>query len=328
MLSIPAPQTLRLVPAAVVLLALAGGCTSVHKTTPVLEDVAYEIDRWGYGGRFGRELTTDHYEIRTTIDDPVLLEAIPQVVETAYLFYRELVPSAREPEERMQVYLFARREEWVDFTKRFAGPRAQVLLKVRNGGYSERGVSVAEYVSHSITFPLLTHEGFHQYLYHCVDGRIPAWLNEGLAVLCEGQRWSNSGLQEFDPWYNPTRRNALADVILRKELFPLDELLCINAGHVVGGSAREIGAYYGQVWALMLFLREGQEGKYAEPFARLLQTIGQQDLDDFARAAYVSANDGEFNLGRELFRSFISDDIETVEREYKEFLNREILNAR
>ena len=46
---------------------------------------------------------------------------------------------------------------------------------------------------------------------------------------------------------------------MRDEIFSLEELLRINAGHVVGGSTRKVSAYYGQVWALMLFLREGQE---------------------------------------------------------------------
>ena len=320
---------LRWISAAIIGAALVAGCASSKKrTTPVLEDVAYEIDRWQYLGRRGRQITTDHYEVYTTLSDPVLLEAIPQVVETAYLFYRQLVPSAREPQERMQVYLFARRAEWAAFTRHLAGPRAETLLKVRQGGYSERGISVAEYVSHSVTFPLLTHEGFHQYLYHCVGRRVPAWLNEGLAVLCEGQRWGDVGLREFDPWYNPSRRNTLADVMLRDKLFALDELLRMNAGQVVGGSTREIGAYYGQVWALMLFLREGEDGMYAERFTRLLHALGSQDLEHAARAAHLGSSRSDFNFGRELFCGFITDDLATFERQYTAFLEKKILSAR
>jgi hypothetical protein len=249
-------------------------------------------------------------------------------METAYLFYRELVPTAREPEQPMPVYLFARRAEWADFTKRFGPQRARTLLKVRNGGYMERGVTVAEYVSHAVTFPLLTHEGFHQFLFHCAHPHVPAWLNEGLAVLCEGQRWGNAGLTEFDPWHNPQRRNTLAEVLLRDELFSLDELLRINAGHVVGGSTRKISAYYGQVWALTLFLREGEEGKYAEGFARLLNALGSSDLENYARAYHVQSSRQSYNFGRDLFCNFISDDLETVEREYLTFMRQRILGAR
>jgi hypothetical protein len=306
----------------------AGGCASSKSATPVLTDVPFEIQEWEYQGRPGRLVTTEHYKIHATLDDEVLLEALPQAMETAYLFYRQLVPSAREPERHMPVYLFARRGEFASFTKRIAGPRAKTLLKVRRGGYMERGVSVAEYVAHSVTFPLVAHEGFHQYLHHCVSRRVPAWLNEGLAVCCEGQRWSNVGLKEFDPWYNPGRRNTLAEALLRNDIFPLEELLRINAGHVVGGSTREINAYYAQVWALMLFLQEGADGKYADGFARLLNTLGTQDLEPFARAAHLKSTRGPYNYGRELFCNFISDDLETVQGEYVAFMRENVLAAR
>lgn len=306
----------------------AGGCAGPRKNTPVLEDVRFEIKPWRYQGRPGRLLRTEHYEIYTTLSDDVLLAAIPQAVETAYSFYRQLVPTAREPGERMKVYLFAHRSEWASFTRRLAGPRAATLLKVRRGGYSERGVSVIEYVAHSVTFPLLAHEGFHQYLHCCVNRRVPAWLNEGLAVLCEGQRWSDSGLKEFDPWYNPARRNALAETLLRDELLPLDELLRVNAGHVIGESTRRVKAYYGQLWALTLFLREGQDGKYAEGFGRLLESLGSRELEPLARVAQVRSRHPATDFGRAVFCSFISDDLETVEREYVAFMRQKVLGQR
>ncbi len=308
--------------------ALFGGCAGSERTTPVLAEVPFEIDDWQYGKSAGRRIVSEHYEIYTTLSDRVLLEALPQVLEAAYLFYSELVPTAREPEQPMQVYLFARRGEWAHFTRGFGPQRARTLLKVRNGGYMERGITVAEYVSHAVTFSLLTHEGFHQFLFHCAHPRVPAWLNEGLAVLCEGQRWNGAGLAEFDPWHNPRRRNTLAEVLLRDELFPLDELLRINAGRVVGGSTHKISAYYGQVWALVLFLREGEEGKYAEDFTRLLAALGSRELEELARAPQAGSPRRSRNFGRDLFRNFISDDLGAVEREYRAFMRQRFLNER
>ncbi len=308
--------------------ALVGGCTGQRNTTPVLTDVPFEIEDWQYGGSAGRRIASEHYQIFTTLTDRVLLEALPQALESAYRFYRELVPTAREPEQPMQIYLFARRGEWAHFTRRFGPQRARTLLKVRHGGYMERGITVAEYVSHAVTFPLLTHEGFHQFLFHCAHPRVPAWLNEGLAVLSEGQRWDSVGLAEFDPWHNPRRRNTLAEVLLRDELFTLDELLRINAGRVVGGSTRKISAYYGQVWALMLFLQEGADGKYAESFARLREALGSKELEDYARAYHVQSPRRSYSFGRDLFCNFISDDLEAVEREYQTFMRQRILGER
>lgn len=304
-------------------LALSG-CAG-RKTTPALVNVPYSTDEWQFAHNPGYRIETDHYEIYTTLTDHVLVDALPQALESAYRNYRELTPNAREPRERMKMYLFARRGEWENFTRRFGPHRARTLLKVRQGGFTERGVVVAEYVTHAVTFPLLAHEGLHQYLYYCADRRVPAWLNEGLAVYCEGQRWTADGLAEFDPWLNPQRRNTLSELILRNELFSLDELLRMNAGHVVGGSSYKISAYYGQVWALSLFLRDGAEGKYAAGFQRLLETLGSGNLEEIVRAAGGSAGRRPYNFGRDLFTTFISDDLETVEREYRQFMNDRIL---
>lgn len=300
------------------------GCAG-KKTTPALLDVSYDIEEWKFARSPGHRIVTDHYEIYTTLTDRVLVDALPQALESAYRFYRELVPSASEPSEKMKTYLFARRGEWENFTRRF-GPRlATTLLKVRQGGYTQQGIVVAEYVSHAVTFPLLAHEGWHQFLYHCAYPRVPAWINEGLAVYCEGQRWTADGLAEFDPWLNPHRRNTLAELILRDELFSLDQLLRMNAGHVVGGSSYKISAYYGQVWALMLFLREGAAYKYADGFQRLLEALGSRDLEQYARAEHAATSTGTYNFGRDLFFSFISRDLDVVETEYRQFMKDRIL---
>ena len=89
-------------------LASVTGCASTKKNkTPVLENVPFEIDAWQYAGNSGRQIISEHYEIYTTLTDRMLLEALPQVVESAYRYYRELVPTAREPRQRMKMYLFA-----------------------------------------------------------------------------------------------------------------------------------------------------------------------------------------------------------------------------
>jgi len=319
------PRSLRATMIVAVLGLSVWGCSAARQPEPV----PYDIEPWRFGRTEGQKIITPHYEVHTTLTDRVLLETFPELIERAYARYRELVPPAHEPEERMRVYLFATRPQWVAFTQRFTGPRAGTFLKVRGGGYSEDGVSVIQYVAHQVTFPLLAHEGFHQYLHHCVNGAVPAWVNEGLAVASEGQRWTGSGLQAFDPWYNPVRRNQLAEALLRDRLFPLPELLGTHAGNVVQETSVRVATYYAQVWGLVLFLEEGANGKYADGFRRLLQSLSAPDLEQRLLAESVfSEQRTELSRGEALFRSFISDDLEAVEREYVVFLRQRILNER
>lgn len=319
--ALAASGSARAVAALVWVVAALGGC-AVQKAR---EPVQFESEAWTFARKPGHKLTTAHYEIYTTLSDEVLVNALPDFVEAAFDNYRKLIPPAKEAEERMQVYLFATRGQWEAFTRRFTGPRAAVFLKVRNGGYSERGVSVIEYVAHQVTFPLFAHEGFHQYLHHYVNEQIPSWLNEGLAVYCEGQRWGTTQLNVFDPWYNPKRRNDLAEALIAKRLHPLSELLQTNAGRIIEGSDKSVGAYYAQVWALILFLQEGAGGKYAAGFQRLLGELGKADLVQYARAAHIWSESESFNFGEALFRNFVTDDVETAEREYVAFIGERFI---
>jgi len=299
---------------------LATGCVEKR-----VKPVAYETEAWSFGSSPGYKMTTEHYQIYTTLQDSMLVEALPQFVEAAYANYTKLLPPQKPLEKRMDVLLFVRRGEWERFTRRLAGPRrASLLLKVRYGGYSERGVSVIEYVRHDVTFPLFAHEGFHQYLYHQVNAQVPAWLNEGLAVCAEGQRWGSHGVQEFDPWFNPKRRNQLVEALQKDRLHPLSRLLSTNAGEVIQETSTAVSTYYAQLWALILFLREGAGGKYAAGFQRLLDTLHDVDLEQYAKASHIWS-DRPFNFGEDVFRNFISDDLDTVETEYVAFMREKFL---
>lgn len=319
-------RPIALVTTTLLITALAG--CSQRNDSIAATNVEFAQKEWRYRGRPGLQLASDHYIIYTTITKPEMVAWLPQTMETAFAYYKQLIPSARQPTERMPIYLFAARAEFEDFTERTFGPeRAALLNKVRGGGFMEQGITVMEYVNHDATFPIMTHEGFHQYLHHYADSRVPAWLNEGLATLCEGQRWGNAGLKSFDKWHNPIRRNRLAEALLRDDLFPLGQLLRINAGHVVGGSSRKIGTYYAQVWSLILFLQDGENARFAEAFQRMLAEFAEGNLEDDARAAHAMApGNRRYNFGREAFAAFIDEDLAMFEQAYIRFLRERLLN--
>jgi len=307
------------------LLAPLWGCAAPEKRGPA----PHTEEPWSYGGREGRKLITAHYEIYTTVSDAYLVDTFPTLMEAAFARYASLVPPARADAGPMPLYLFATRAEWADFTRRtFPPERARVLLRVRNGGYAEQGVAAMQYVSHAITFPLLTHEGFHQYLHHHVNPRVPAWLNEGLAVYCEGMRWTGDWQVDFDPWQNGLRRNTLAERLVAGRTMPLPDLLRTHAGLVMEGPPSLVGTYYSQVWALMLFLREGADGKYAPALERLTHALGDPDLERRAKAAYITADSGAYDYGEYLFRAFITSDLESFEQEYVAYMRLFALGQR
>lgn len=300
---------------------LGVGCAQTKQAA----QVEYTTETWRFARQDGTKITTPHYAIYTTLSDPVLIDALPTFVETAYQYYQQLIPPAHEPNAPLRIYLFAARGEWEAFTRRFTGERSETFLQIRNGGYAERGVSVIQFVTNGITFPLFAHEGFHQYMQECGTGALPAWLNEGLAVYCEGQRWGMKSIREFDPWFNPRRHNDLAEAIQRDELLPLRELLRTNPGEVIYGTSRSIMTYYAQVWALVLFLQHGADGVYADGFHRMLNNINDPMLSQRAAASFIWSEEDSYNYGEALFRTFISEDIAQVEDQYRAFVRAQFL---
>lgn len=306
--------------------ALGGGLIGCQggSATPALR---YEKQDWQFAGRPGWRITTDHYRIFTTIDDERLVETFPVFIESAFAFYQQLIPRGGAETKPMPLYLFASPSEWRRFTEMsFPEQSARQLTHIRNGGYTFRGIAAMQYVSHATTFPLLAHEGFHQYLYHHVGRRAPIWLNEGFATAAEGFRWQGTDRVTFDPYHNPKRRNQLAQAIVRNRLIPLPTLLEAHPSDFLRRPG-VVDTYYAQAWMLVLFLRDGADGRYRADLERLSAALTEGNLERYARAAFIrSAAGAEYNFDAYLFRSFFGADLVEIERQYVAFMRANVLS--
>lgn len=302
----------------IVLVAMAG-CAS-HPPPP---PVAVEQQDWAApDGTTGIQLLTRHYDLRVTTRDTLLQEYLAPFMETAFAQYALLIPSTRESSERLVVYLFGTRPEWADFTRRTFPAQAHTYLHIHAGGFMDHAsaTTVAYDLRRDRTLSLLAHEGLHQYVARHVPERIPAWLNEGLATQFEA-----FDLRGDRPVFTP-RRNFLRKNHLRAalgpegEFIPLSELLRMHAGEAVVETGQTVRTYYAQVWSMMLFLREGADGKYAEAFGKLLADAGAGRIGTTVsgyRAATpdaASTSDGEV-----IFRRYITEDLGGFMSEYRAF---------
>jgi len=263
---------------------------------PVLPE---EAEPWTFGAMEGRIIETPHYRIYTTVQDALLLEKLPILLETAYQQYLAFLPQAQADEEPLVVYLFGRRSEWETYTRENMGPLAEKYLKIRAGGYSHNGISVAYLLDRYSTFGVLAHEGFHQFASSRLVHRIPAWMEEGLACNFEAHFW-RAGKPDFAPDLNEFRIKALQQALRRDSLFPLSEVLAMDAGQAVARPAEKTATFYAQSWALTRFLQEGRRGKYRPAFRRMLSDAADgANLYSQARAV-------------EIFESYFQEDLETI----------------
>ncbi len=296
-------------------------CMKVE-SPPALES----IEPWDGDYGPGLRLTTTHYEILTTLLDPLMLYRIPPFVESAYYSYNSQLPEPIETGTRFIVYIFADRQQWEQFTKAFAGPQAKLFCKIKAGAYYHNGACVIYNIGRKRTFSALGHEGWHQFNSRLFKYRLPSWLDEGVAMLFEISR-QNNGTFLFEPAKNSDRLMALMRTLTDRERIPLRQLVAMNPGEVLATNESDaLLTFYSQSYALVRFLREADHSRYMKDYRRLLADgmQGNWPLDESDRTIAEDRNQPRtvgWNriVGSQLFRHYICEDFEQIEKEYLAF---------
>ncbi len=241
---------------AIAVMAITVGCGSVRPTKPGYSlMVPVERSTWTYGDALGQKLQTTHYRIHTTSNNRKLLAHLPGFMENAYDHYGQLTDlGGAAPAGKMTTYVMASRRQWAAMTEAVTGPNSRVYLAIENGGYCYRGICVMWDLGHFSTFAIAAHEGMHQFLYHRLTDTMPAWAEEGMAVLAEGFQLGNNAVL-FDPETNPLRQGDLRTALSAGRRLTTEKLLAGDAGDHVARNPARSAEYYGQLWALMLFIR-------------------------------------------------------------------------
>ncbi len=277
----------------------------------------------------GLKLTTQHYEIFSTVTQPLLLRMVPGFIESAYRSYNDQLPQAIDTAYPLPIYLFADRRQWEAFTCDFAGPQASIFCKIKTGAYCLNGACVVYDLGPQRTLAALGHEGWHQFNSRHFQYRLPSWLDEGVAMQFEAGI-GNGGFFRFDPSGNIGRLRALQVTLDQGKSLPLRDLVATSPGEALAtDEAEAVMTFYSQSYALIRFLCEADSGRYLDSYHRLLSDglTGRWPLD---RGAGVTAADRNLprtlpwnrQVGRQLFEHYLGPDLDQLEHEYVAFCHR------
>jgi hypothetical protein len=274
------------------------------------------VEVWNNQYGPGLRLTTAHYEIFTTLLEPSILGRCAGFIESAYKAYNLQLPEPIETRNRFIIYLFADRRQWEDFTNNFAGGQAEIFRRIKAGAYCHNGVCVAYDIGSERTFSVLAHEGWHQFSSRHFRFRLPSWLDEGVAMLFETQ-----------PAKNAYRLGALKKTMSKNKMLPLSELIVTTPGDVLAtDQAEAVMGFYSQSYALIRFLREAGGGERLGDYRRLLADglRGRWPIDEASRKIAADRNIPRnilwnHRVSMVLFREYIGNDYEPVEKEYLAF---------
>ena len=303
----------------------------IEQNLPALESVRGWENEYGEG----IVLRTRHYEIFTTLLDALILKQVPGFMESAYLGYQGQLPKPVNLKSKLRVYLFAERGQWEAFTENFTGGQSHIYKKITKGAYYLNGSCVAYNIGREATFSVLGHEGWHQFNSACFRYRLPSWLDEGIAMLFEKSRYEG-GRFYFEPGKNGGRLGGLKVTLLKGEMISLGRLVALNPGEVLGsGNTEDVMAFYSQAYALVRFLREDGYGKRLNKFHQLLlgglkgewPIKGQLKQMTEDRNIPLTIGWNKF-IGPMLFKHYIDEDFEAIEKEYVAFCRKIVYHVR
>lgn len=280
---------------------------------------------WTFRGQPGAILSTSHFRLFTTqAEAPSTMQALT-ALEAALPVYRSL-GSTPEPKKPLDLYLFSTRGQWEAFTRQLLAENAGPFLAIPRGGYTWS----ARTVLYNLGGPrrhltaLAAHEGWHLYTQSTFAQPLPTWAEEGLATLMEGHRTLEPGLT-FLPWCNTDRFDDLRQAVRQGELASLRRLLTESPAALLDSRAEAPLRYYGQCWALMHFLREGDEGRHAQALKDMIADAAAGRM-----AAHVVAKLGSPRAasllpqarGLAVFEAYFGADLDGLDAQFAQFVAR------
>ncbi|GMV26308.1 MAG: hypothetical protein AMXMBFR58_23390 [Phycisphaerae bacterium] len=280
---------------------------------------------WTFGTRQGRAITLNSYRLFTTVEWPWMLDSMPDFLEGSLRVYTTALGTLPRPSRPMDTYLLETRQQWLELCRSVLGPDDRSFEQIQKGAVTLNGKALLYNVGPRDTFALVAHEGWHQYSQTVLQDPLPVWLEEGIATYMEGFRLNRQRTRaEFQPWRNFERFEALRRASDRRQLLTLEELLNTTPQEELARSDRHALTYYGQIWALVHFLREGEGGKYSQGLADALADAASAGLTHQIQRELGSSAARSHMLrrrGPQVMKAYCSDDLDLVSAEYRAFID-------
>jgi hypothetical protein len=229
------------------------------------------VEPWRSTTREGERIITNHFRIHTTMRSEEFKRLMAIFSERAMAHWTTALAPLPVPDRQLDTFVFGSRDEWAAHTRMKLGTEAGAYLALGRGGYTSNAEAILYDIGPGDTLTILAHEGWHQFTQSLFKQELPAWLEEGIAAYMEGHRISpESGEPVFTPWRNFERFGELRDAVRRGRMVPVDQILNSTAQEYLADGRERLLTYYAQVWALVHYLREGEDGAYSTGLSRLL----------------------------------------------------------
>jgi len=123
------------------------------------------------------------------------------------------------------------------------------------------------------TWRVVQHEGFHQFVHRVLSGRVPIWVNEGMAeYFAQGVWTGDSYVMGVIP---PGKLKQVKSLIKSGKMLPFLEMMEMTSRQWQSNLASR---NYAQAWAMVHFLAHAEDDKYQKAFNAFLSDVAAARL--------------------------------------------------
>ena len=208
-----------------------------------------------------RQYDSPYYVIHSDLGEEVVREARVRLTAMAEEYRRRTKAFGPTTKPRLPFYLYRSRSDYY----RAGGLRG-------TAGFYNGKALVAAAMGRTMTglWRTLQHEGFHQFAHRVLGGRMPIWLNEGLAEYFAEGLWTGDGF--VTGLIRPQRLERIKTLIRTKQLVPLGDML--NLDQKTWISAVQV-RHYDQAWSMVHFLVHGDSGRYRKALLGFIHDLSR-----------------------------------------------------
>ena len=197
---------------------------------------------------------------------PDFAKRAAEEMEQIQALYRHVLPT-QKPIPPCRIKIFDREEEFEAYSGAYGAaaywsPMQEEIVGYRFEGDklkldSKEEFTIAEEKNpEEVTFKVLYHEGFHQYM-HFYMGRarniyVPSWLNEGMGDYFFGGDW-NKGRNKFTIGLNDWRLKTIYNAVKKNEHVPLEKIFRYEQMDYYSKAS----LCYAEGWAINYFFQMG-----------------------------------------------------------------------
>ena len=223
-----------------------------------------------------KKYNTKYYVLYSDHDREFVREAQVRLRAMAELYNKRTKAFGRPIRKRCPFYMFTNASDY-QASGGIAGSAGMY------GGGVLRAV-----VTKGGSWHVVRHEAWHQFMHMAVGGRVPIWINEGMAEYFADGIWTGD---ELVTGTVPGRRAKLMQLINDKKLMPIEKMMTITSKEWIAAMNYD---YYVQAWSMIYFLVHAEEGRYRGAISKCIKAISSGQNGTKAWKKYFGRNTKSF----------------------------------